>query len=85
MYNNYYPNTYLPNYQTYPYQTDMVPQSNMVPQDKQGDNDERFFPFLAPLLLGGLAGAAIARPWGYGGYPYPYPVPYPYPYYPRYY
>jgi len=37
--------------------------------------DERFFPFLGPLLIGGLAGYAIGRPWGFGG-PMPYPVPY---------
>ena len=43
---------------------------------------DRVFPFLGgaflgPLLLGGLAGYAIARPGFYGGYPYPVPAPYP--------
>ena len=31
---------------------------------------ERFFPFLGPLLIGGLAGYALGRPWGV-----PYGVP----------
>lgn len=47
--------------------------------------DERFAPLLAPFLLGGIAGAALARPWGTYPYPvytpYPYPYPYPYPVY----
>ena len=51
------------------------------------DNDQRFFPFLLPLLaggiVGGIAGAAIS-PWlfnrpFYQPYPYPYPYPVPYP------
>jgi len=29
-----------------------------------GRNDDRFFPFLGPLLIGGLAGYALGRPWG---------------------
>jgi hypothetical protein len=44
--------------------------------------DDRFVPFLAPFLLGGLGGAAIV------GLSRPRPVyvnPAPYPYYPPYY
>ena len=43
--------------------------------------DDRFFPFLAPVLLGGLGGFAIgaaARPRPYPVYPMPVPRPYPY-------
>jgi hypothetical protein len=73
MYSSYYPTAYQGypgvNQYSYPY--------------KQGD-DRIFFGggLLAPLLLGGIAGAALARPYGFG-YPYPYPVYPPYPYYPR--
>ena len=42
-------------------------------------DDSRFFPFLAPVLLGGLGGFAI----GAASRPRPYPVPYyPMPYRP---
>lgn len=50
------------------------------------NNNERFVPFLAPFLLGGLGGAAIvglSRPRPvFVNPPYPYPYPYPnyYPY-----
>ena len=51
------------------------------------DNDQRFFPFLLPLLAGGIAGGiagAAISPWlfnrpFYQPYPYPYPLPVPYP------
>lgn len=50
------------------------------------DSGDRFIGagLLAPFLLGGLAGAAVApafyRPYPFIPYaPYPYPYPYPYP------
>ena len=58
-------------------------------------NDERFFPFLGPFLLGGVTGALVA-PAFYNNRPcyncvYPQPIPYQYnnyyyaqPYYYRY-
>ena len=52
----------------------------------QQSNDDRIIAggFVAPFLLGGLTGAALAgpRPYAYPIAPYPYIYP-PYPYYPR--
>ena len=60
----------------------MYYQTNMM------NNDERFFPFAAPFLLGGLVGGAVvgaSRPrpvYVTGGYPmYNYGPYYPRPYY----
>ncbi|MFJ7976222.1 hypothetical protein ACIQZI_11075 [Peribacillus sp. NPDC096379] len=63
---------YFPAHQYYP----AVPSRN--------GQDERFFPFLLPFVVGGVAGLATGsllfnnRPPYY--LPYPPPAPYPYPY-----
>lgn len=41
-------------------------------------NDERFVPFVAPLLLGGVAGYAIGQSNNKQAYYYPQPYYYPY-------
>lgn len=42
------------------------------------ENEDRLIPFVGGAILGGIAGNAIARPYGY----YPYPI-YNYQYYPN--
>lgn len=87
MYTNYnsYPDFAYSNYYSYPgniqssYST--YPSSNQPATTSATDqSDDRFLGagIVAPLLLGGIAGAALARR-PYYGYPYPYPYPY-YPY-----
>lgn len=69
--NNFNNNSYsnIPNNYNY---------SNM----EQSGNDNERIGFIAPFLLGGLAGAALSpRPYYYNNYYYPRP----YPYYPNYY
>lgn len=55
-----------------------IPQfrQNMYYRDTN-NNDQRVFPFLAPLLLGGVAGYAIGnnKPNYYYSQPYYYPYP----------
>lgn len=87
MYTNYnipQNSTFNPqSYTTNQYRTDNVsdyhPVNNNYPVGYQ--DGDRFFPFLAPFLLGGIAGAAIARPNYFPpmAYPAPFPPPYPVP------
>lgn len=77
-----------PNYNMVENYPNMYP-NNQIFFQNQLNQDERFFPggFIAPLLLGGVAGYLIGeRP---NNYPYPYPYPYNYYYnnfyYPPYY
>lgn len=64
------------NYNYYPGTSNYYTTSSMSPSYYSSSGD-RFIGagFVAPFLLGGLAGAALARPWG-GFVPYPYPYPY---------
>ena len=68
---------------TYPYfyQNQMRSSNNLVNNSYVNPNDERFFPFLAPFLLGGVTGALIA-PAFYNrpcyNCVYPQPIPYQY-------
>ena len=63
----------------YSYYNYTIPQyrGNMYYRDIN-NNDQRIFPFIAPFLLGGVAGYAIGnnRP-NYYYYPQPYYYPYP--------
>lgn len=71
------------NYPNYP-----MNNSNQLPSYSQGSDDDRIIGggFVAPFLLGGLAGAALApRPYYPSYYPPYYPPYYPRPYYPPYY
>lgn len=82
---NYFPNNIgYPNSNIYgmPSHYGQMNTKHYEGQNINQDGD-RVFPFLAPFLLGGVAGAAIA-PAFYRPYPVPYgPVPYgPYPYRP---
>ena len=43
-------------------------------------NDDRFFPLLGPVLLGGLGGWALGAASRPRPYPIPYPMPAPVPY-----
>ena len=66
------------------------PQAHAYYKTPYNDNSGNRFVggFFAPFLLGGLAGAAVARPNYYGGpvgYPAPMPYPMPMPITPSYY
>ena len=53
--------------------------ANQRPVQRPG-TDDRFVPFLAPFLLGGIGGLAVAPLFARPPYPVPYPAPYPVPY-----
>jgi hypothetical protein len=78
MYNTYDHYTTYPSYQTYPSCQGYTDYGNYPTTlgtnytSFEDDDDDRFIGPIAPFLLGGLAGAAVA-PYFYRPYPYFYP------------